>query len=653
MKTILRILTTLLLFSQVSQAQITTPVVRANFGVDGELRCNYFYSFSQSGNDDWFRLPGTPGSGDFVIDTTGAAAIVARYAIDPTFRQLPFFRTMRFPPYSLMNNKRIIDAVFIRDYHGDDSTVYSSGNKNGMSPQDWNCPVSQSVPDKNEILDMFVHVRREGPGPTDSLWMFGGLSIENTTGDRYFDFEMYQTDIYYDRASRKFYGYGPDAGHTTWLFNSAGDITKPGDIIFTAEYSTASITNVEARIWIDKASMSFTPQDFDWTGSFDGASNSSQYGYAGIQPKTAGAFYTGLTSLNNTWAGPFSLIRSDNSLVTSYITNQFMEFSINLSKIGLDPVNLLGGNSCGMPFRRILVKSRASTSFSAELKDFVGPFDFFLAPRATIAANIPFFCGSPTGVSQISVTNPVSTSVYTWSTPDGTIANTSADGTNITVTSPGTYIVTQQLQSGCSTYATDTVNIIFDPTCTLLPKTLLDFKAVLNKDNAGISWKISGNSAVKDFTVERSIDGIRYVPVARVAALPDGEITGYSTSDDLSGIGSPIVYYRLKTTDINGSAQYSKIVSVTLRAGMLLKAEISPNPVKETMRINIYSSTEKNIQLFIYDAAGKLLKTINARVQKGNTNVNVDGFGGWSRGVYPVKIVSGAETLVDRMMIEK
>jgi len=653
MKTILRILMMLLLFVSVARAQITTPMVKANFGVDGELRCNYFYNFLQSGNDDWFRFPGTPGSGDFVIDTTGAAGILARYAIDPAFRQLPFFRTMRYAPYSLMNNKRIIDAVFIRDYHGDDSTVYSSGNKNGMSPQLWDCPVSQSVPDKNEILDMFVHVRREGPGPTDSLWMFGGLSIENTTGDRYFDFEMYQTDIYYDRASRKFYGYGPNAGHTIWQFNGTGDITVPGDIIFTAEYSTSSLTNVEARIWIDKASLLFTPQDFDWTGSFDGASNSAQYGYAGIKPKTAGPFYTGLTSLNNTWAGPFALIRSDNSMVNTYITNQFMEFSINLSKIGLDPVNLLGANSCGMPFRRILVKSRASTSFTAELKDFVGPFDFFLAPRAQIAANIPFFCGSSFGVSDISVTNPISTSVYTWTTPDGVIASTSADGTSITVTSAGTYIVTQQLQSGCSTYATDTVTITFDVNCALLPRTLIDFKALYNNDKATVTWKISENGSVKNFTVERSTDGIHYAAVAAVLPAENSETTNYGISDDISGIGAAVVYYRLKTTDINGSAQYSKVVSVILRTGMALKAVINPNPVKDVLRISIYSPSDKNIQLFIYDVAGKLLQTTNTHVLKGTTTVTVDGFSSRASGVYPIKIVSGNEVLVDRLMVQQ
>jgi len=121
---------------------LKTSVVKAGFGVDGELRANYFNNIVQSGNDDWFNN-GTAGTGAFVIDTTGAAAMLARYAIDPAFRQLPFYRTMKYPAYSVVNSKLLLDAIFIRDYHGTDSTIFANGaSKNGDSPADWSCPVA-------------------------------------------------------------------------------------------------------------------------------------------------------------------------------------------------------------------------------------------------------------------------------------------------------------------------------------------------------------------------------------------------------------------------------------------------------------------------------------------------------------------------------
>ena len=51
-----------------------------------------------------------------------------------------------------------------------------------MSPALWSGGI-QGIPDKNDILDIMMHVRRAGPNTTDSLWMFGGISL-GTTGNR-------------------------------------------------------------------------------------------------------------------------------------------------------------------------------------------------------------------------------------------------------------------------------------------------------------------------------------------------------------------------------------------------------------------------------------------------------------------------------------
>lgn len=236
-----------------------------------------------------------------------------------------------------------------------------------------------------------------------------------------------------------------------------------------------------ARIWINKLLLTtVTPAAFDWGGSFDGATAGSTFGYAHINPKTTGAFYTGVQCAANTWAGPFSLVRVDNSVVTNYLQDQFLEFSVNLSKLGLDPL-VNAGDACKMPFRRILVKSRSSNSFSAELKDFVGPFDFFRAPMAAASADIPLFCGT-TGISTISVGNPLITSLYTWSTPDGHFASDTI-GPSVMVDQPGSYIVRQQLMDSCgSTYASDTVLVTLDPFCSLLQQVDKERKFVFEKN---------------------------------------------------------------------------------------------------------------------------------------------------------------------------
>ena len=185
MRTILLIL--ILIISIFANGQITTPIVKANFGVDGDLRPNYVTGTGVTGSaDDWFH-DGTAGTGRHVIDTTGAAAIIKGYNTDASpwpKRMASFFRGMSLPTFSVYSNRLWLDALYVRDYHGTDTTVYTSGgDKNGMSPALWSGGI-QGIPDKNDILDIMMHVRRAGPNTTDSLWMFGGISLVNTSGNR-------------------------------------------------------------------------------------------------------------------------------------------------------------------------------------------------------------------------------------------------------------------------------------------------------------------------------------------------------------------------------------------------------------------------------------------------------------------------------------
>lgn len=652
MKTLL--LFSLLILTLTTFAQITTPIIKAGFGVDADLKGRIMNGALQTG-DDWYVFPGTGGTasnGTQVIDTTGVAAVLNGYATDisPFPRRMSsFFRGMSKPPYSIINNRLWLDALFVRDYHGNDTTVFTAGaDKNGMSPQFWSGGI-QGIPDKNDILDMFMHVRRAGPNATDSLWFFGALSLDNVTGNRYFDFELYQTDINYDRASAKWYGYGPDAGHTSWLFDAAGNIIRPGDIIFSAEYQSSSLTNIEARIWVDRASLSITPVSFNWSGQFDGANTGSQFGYASILPKTSGTFYTGLQCGNNEWPGAFNLVLQDNSVVTKYSANQFMEFSVNLTKLGLDPVTAFGTDVCGTPFNRLVVKTRASASFTAELKDFVAPIDLFLAPRVNIAANVPILCATQS-VSDITVQNPSSSSFYSWSTSDGHIVG-STTGTTITVDAPGTYIVTQRLSAGCNPYAYDTVSIVYDAACKVLESTITSFKGNISHDQSLLNWTTNANNGTEYFEVERSVDGIHFSTVTRIVTQPsDGPVSDYSFREDISSLQTPFVYYRLKIKMNVKAIVYSN----TLRLNLPIRQNdvlMYPNPANDHVQLALSSDKKQELKVLVYDLTGVLVESKDFLLKQG-TNVFSINTSQWKPGAYMMQLVTPNQTIHKKLIVQ-
>lgn len=632
-----------------SAAQITTSSVKANFGVDADLRGNFINSTSTTTTDDWF-VNGGSGTGKFVIDTTGATEVYNNYISNPATRNQTVIRNMSVPPFSLINGKTLIDAVFVRDFHGDDSTIFASGsNKNGMSPVEWSTPEAQSVPDKNEILDVYMHVRRDGRG-RDSLWMFGAVSIENTTGNRYFDFEMFQTDIFYNRTTNSFGGYGPDAGHTTWQFDAAGNIIKPGDIIMTAEYSSSSLTMIEARIWINRASLGTTPAAFSWSGQFDGAGTGSEYGYASIVPNTEGAFYSGLQNSGTSWGGSFRIVRNDNSIMTDYEPKQFMEFSVNLTKLGLDPVTVLGGSTCDMPFQKVMVKTRASTSFTAALKDFIAPFKPFNAAKADLFTMVPVFCGV-NSVSNIKIDNAISTSTYTWSTLDGHFSDTS-NKTSVYVDAPGTYIVYQKLQSSCPVYATDTITIRFDPNCGVLLSNKLAFTGKLQAGgNVSLRWNAVKDEPVASYTTERSNDGIHFVPVKNIDA---SNADNYNTTDVLLHYNDDVVYYRLAVKINGGGSKYGPAIVIDLKQpGTKNSITVSPNPVAGNMQLQVHSAASQTAVFEILDGKGSIVISNKRQLDKGNTTVFIDGFENKPAGIYTLKAVMNNEVQVQRFMVSK
>jgi hypothetical protein len=328
-----------------------------------------------------------------------------------------------------------------------------------------------------------------------------------------------------------------------------------------------------------------------------------------------------------------------------------MEFSVNLSKLGLDPY-LMSNNVCGMPFRKILIKSRSSTSFTSELKDFVGPFDFFRAPRANAAAVIPMFCGS-NGITDINVTNPLVTSVYTWTTPNGHII-TDTIGTSITVDKPGMYIVRQELMDSCGTaYAKDTVIVTLDSNCAVLKTNILNFGVKTDHSSAHLNWSTSANKYTSYFQVERSINNQQFTAVGKLTREGEQETADYIYNDNVGDFADGIIYYRLRIIDINGNTTFSKILAAPFGSAQSSRLVVSPNPVKNQAQLVFTINSDENLQIRIYNSSGELIHTIATLARKGRSIVTIPQVQHWPTGVYIVRANVGEETIVQKLVVTK
>jgi hypothetical protein len=94
-----------------------------------------------------------------------------------------------------------------------------------------------------------------------------------------------------------------------------------------------------------------------------------------------------------------------------------------------------------------------------------------------------------------------------------------------------------------------------------LPITLVSFEAEPYQNDILTNWKTSAEINNDYFTVERSQDGVTFIPIGRVegAGNSDYELNyTYIDKEYENGIN----YYRLKQTDFDGKETYSEIVSV-------------------------------------------------------------------------------------------
>lgn len=612
-------------------AQLTNGGTLANFTIDADTRVGYAKSGTTTllayNNDDWFLPTSYPGTGKGVIDTTGASAFRTRLMAGDN---ISFSRRMNVVNNTVVNGRIWVDGLYVRDYSGSsvgstytyDSTTFGNAAKNADNPNTgWNVG-TQTIPSKVDLIDGFAHLRRDGSSPSDSLWMNFGITTLGVLGTRYYDIELFKKSCVYNSTTGLFSTGGTEGGHSEWKFNASGQIIQTGDLIISATFSPGAAPILDIRIWVSATTHStVNPAFFNFNSNFDMPSGGS-YGYAQIVSNAnttafgAGTSnYSVLGLTDTTYATPwgtttFNASNTQRIWSQNFDQLQFVETGINLTRIGLDPslYTALGMGQCSPLFNSVFFKSRSSASFTSNLQDFMGPYDFGALPAAsTVAAssNFPALCPN-NPVSTLFVNNAVSSSIYEWSTPNGSITTNPASGTSIDINGPGIYYVAQRLFSGCEVYATDTIQIVYSSgSCSVLPSSKIEINGTVKANKATVSWRVEDEllSASKKFVVERTVNNSAYVTVAEVNAEADKTV--YSI-DDLLSAPAAGYNYRIRIVKKDNTGAYSSSILVKTKH---MENEVSfyPNPAQN--ELNYYTgTTAKNAQLAIYDMSGAMMQ---------------------------------------------
>jgi hypothetical protein len=190
-----------------------------------------------------------------------------------------------------------------------------------------------------------------------------------------------------------------------------------------------------------------------------------------------------------------------------------------------------------------------------------------------------------------------------------------------------------------------------------LPVTLVNFTAKIVKDKIQLDWITSSEYNNELFEVQFSEDGVNFNTIGQVK----GNLTSQIRNDYQFMDSSPIIgtnYYRLKQVDVDGSFEYSTILSIVFDESNLNGVQIVlfPNPLlnKEDVSIEIKGiKPEHEVQVEWMDIAGRVYTTMSYKTNKsGGLKEKIPLPVQLAKGVYHVVIKDGQNSYTKRVVVQ-
>jgi uncharacterized repeat protein (TIGR01451 family) len=188
---------------------------------------------------------------------------------------------------------------------------------------------------------------------------------------------------------------------------------------------------------------------------------------------------------------------------------------------------------------------------------------------------------------------------------------------------------------------------------TVLPVQFLNFACNLQNTQMQLSWTIQAAQEVDHFEIERSLNNANYSKAGIVTATVKlNEPQSFGFNDDINGINSDVIYYRLKVIGKAGEIKYSSILAIRLKATKT-PVSIMPNPANDYVSIRFYVEKQGEVTIRLVDNAGKTILLQKQKVSKGNNMLQLNELNKFTTGVYALQVLINDEIVTQKLILEK
>lgn len=189
------------------------------------------------------------------------------------------------------------------------------------------------------------------------------------------------------------------------------------------------------------------------------------------------------------------------------------------------------------------------------------------------------------------------------------------------------------------------------PDAATLPLELLSFGAMLKKNTVELNWITLWEKNLSHFEIERSLDGRTFQQTGLVFGVGNSDFkSSYSFKNNISELAAPIIYYRLKLVDQDGSYGYSDIRAIRLSTSKneVMTVMAYPNPVVNEVKITIPDSWQgTEVKYDLFNANGRVVKSIRSAKASQTEMINMSDLG---RGFYVLKASNGTEVAQQKII---
>ncbi len=188
-------------------------------------------------------------------------------------------------------------------------------------------------------------------------------------------------------------------------------------------------------------------------------------------------------------------------------------------------------------------------------------------------------------------------------------------------------------------------------TLSAVPVKIISFHAQNNLTNIITKWQVTNEINVSHYEVERSFDGKNFDKIGTVAVQAGAGDKSYSLTDlESLKMASMLIYYRLKSIDVDGKLSYSDIVTVRNNKDESILVDNFANPINDNLNFNLTVKTKGIVIIQITDVNGKIAISKQLQINSGRSSISLQEAATLSKGIYFLRVTTTTGSMVTKFI---